>query len=311
MPLDHQDKTLVADSGAFQRIQAEAEQAAPALVMLAGPPALVGRQWPLLATEQILGRSPSCQVFVDDPQLSKTHARIMVLGARVALVDLQSTNGTQVSGDPLVPQQPRELANNDLLQIGNLVFKFLEQGNLESVSIQKAFERSQIDALTQIFNKGAYLTTAQELYKRARASRQPLSIIVFDLDFFKKINDTYGHQAGDVVLQTVAKAVQGQLPRQGPCFARYGGEEFVILLPGVTAAAAAQLSEAMRAVVEFTEDSVADARLTVTVSVGVATLTDAMASAEDLFVQADEATYLSKRSGRNRVTVAEAAAPIR
>lgn len=305
MPQNHEDKTQVADSGAFRLVQAEAEQAAPALVLLSGPAELVGRQWRLMATELLLGRGPSCQIFIDDPQLSKVHARIMVLGGRVALVDLQSTNGTQVGGDTLVAQLPRELRNNDLVQIGNLVLKFFEQGNLESVSIQKAFERSQLDALTQILNKGAYLSAAAELFKRARVSGSPLSLVVFDLDFFKKINDTYGHQAGDVVLQTLAQVVQAQLPREGACFARYGGEEFVILLPGATLPHAAGLAEAVRASVESHEFSFGGQRLPVTISVGVAALTQETASAEALFIRADEAAYASKREGRNRVTVAE------
>ena len=299
------DKTQVADSGAFRRIQAEAGQTAAALVLLAGPVELMGRPWHLVATEVLLGRAATCHIYVDDPQLSKVHARVMVLGDRVALVDLQSTNGTQVDGESLIPQQPRELRNNQLIQIGTLVFKYFEQGNLESASIQKAFERSQLDGLTQILNKGAYLTSMAERFKRARASGQSLSILVFDLDFFKKINDTYGHSAGDMVLQTLTRQVQAVLPGEGPLFARYGGEEFVVLLPGMALSQAAQLAERVRSCVESHGFSYGGERLPVTISVGVASLTPETVSAEALFIQADEAAYTSKREGRNRVTVAQ------
>ncbi len=299
------DKTLVADTSAIRRIMAEAENAAPALLLLSGPSELVGKQWPLVGPELVLGRAPSCEIYVDDPKLSKNHARILVLDGRVALIDLNSTNGTEVGNDLLRPQQPRELQNNDLVQIGNLVFKFLERGSLESVGIQKTFERSQIDALTQIFNKGAYLTTAAELYKRARATGAQLSVIVFDLDFFKKVNDTYGHQAGDYVLKALAQLVHDNCINDGAFFARYGGEEFVVLLPNSSLTVAADCAESIRAWIEHFEFVFGGARLAVTISAGVAPLNDAMESAHDLFELADQASYASKRGGRNRVTVAQ------
>ncbi len=301
--MQEDDKTLVADTGAIRQLLAEAEKAAPALVLLSGPPELVGKQWPLIGPELVIGRAPSCEIFVDDQKLSKNHARILVLGTRVAIADLASTNGTDVGGQWLEPHQPRELRNNDLVHIGNLVFKFLEQGSLESLSMQKTFERSQIDALTQIFNKGAYLTTTNELFKRARATHAALSAIVFDLDFFKKVNDTYGHQAGDYVLKTLAQLVQQNCLGDGAFFARYGGEEFVVLLPGTPLMQAADVAENLRAWIENHEFVFGDARLPVTVSAGVATLSPEMASPEELFEKADQASYESKRKGRNRVTV--------
>ena len=297
------DKTQVADASAVRRMIAEAEKVAPALVLLSGPPESVGKQWRLVGPDHVLGRAPSCQIYLDDPKLSKNHARLTVDGPDVAILDLNSTNGTEVGGDRLEPNQPRMLANNDQVAVGNLVFKFLEQGSLEAVSMQQAFERSQMDALTRIYNKGAYLTKADELFKRARLSQTALSILVFDLDFFKKVNDTYGHQAGDYVLQTLAELVSMECVGGSGFFARYGGEEFVVLMPGASLVAAADMGEIIRAAVEdyaFTFDG---QRLAVTVSMGVATLTDDIATAQALFEKADHASYESKRGGRNRVTV--------
>lgn len=297
------DRTQVADASAVRQMMAEAEKVAPALVLLSGPPEAVGKQWRLVGPEHVLGRSPSCQIYLDDPKLSKNHARLLVIGASVAIVDMNSTNGTEVGGRRLEPNQPQELANNDQIAVGNLVFKFLEQGSLESVGMQQAFERSQIDALTRIYNKGAYLAKSEELYKRARLTKTPLSILVFDLDFFKKVNDTYGHQAGDYVLKTLAALVNDQCVGGGGYFARYGGEEFVVLMPGASLVTAADLAEVIRAAVEDFSFEWEGTRLAVTVSMGVSTLADDMATAQALFEKADHASYESKRGGRNRVTV--------
>jgi diguanylate cyclase (GGDEF)-like protein len=164
------------------------------------------------------------------------------------------------------------------------------------------FDRAQIDSLTQIYNKGAYLAKVEELFKRSRLTETPMSLVVFDLDNFKKINDTYGHSAGDYVLTELSAVVQNTLIRQGDFFARFGGEEFVILMAGCPLKRAIEIAERIRSTIEKHSFIFEGAQLIVTISVGVATLEADMITSNLLFEKADQACYVSKKSGKNRVS---------
>ena len=126
--------------------------------------------------------------------------------------------------------------------------------------------------------------------------------MIFDLDHFKKINDTYSHQAGDSVLEKTAHIIQSKLIRNDDYFARYGGEEFVILLFGSTIQQAEEIGERIRATIEKNEFAFDGQQLPVTISIGIASQEKEMKSFDELFAKADSALYASKNSGRNRVT---------
>ena len=159
------------------------------------------------------------------------------------------------------------------------------------------------DALTGLGNRHHLdLVLAEEL-ARAQQNRVPLSVVLLDIDFFKRINDHYGHQAGDDVLRALAHLIRRNL-RQGDTAARYGGEEFCLVLPGAGAADALATTERVREEVAAADFLAAARRLRITVSAGVAAFPEHGATPQELLAAADGALYAAKRAGRNRTVVA-------
>jgi diguanylate cyclase (GGDEF)-like protein len=236
--------------------------------------------------------------------VSRSHARITVNGSECTIEDLGSSNKTIINGQTLGPAQPTRLRNNDQIKTGNIIFKFLEKGSLETITHQELTEKAMKDALTGAFTKGALLEKGPEAMKRSDFLKEELSVVVFDIDFFKKINDTYGHPCGDYVLKHLAHVVGTKLVRANDYFARYGGEEFVILLSGAAMTRAMDVAERVRSTVQATEFEFEGHKIPVTVSLGVASRIPTETEWDDLFQRADDALYVSKRNGRNRVTAA-------
>lgn len=173
-------------------------------------------------------------------------------------------------------------------------------------SIDQGLSMALSDSLTGLFNRRYLMRHLNRMLDRLRETGRPLSVILFDIDYFKSVNDTWGHGVGDVVLRTLADTVKGCL-RGKDSVARYGGEEFVVITPDTPLEAAAQVAERIRQRVEdtaFTADSLPHP-LKVTISMGVATTLDPTLPAEELLRQADEALYTAKRSGRNQVRLAD------
>ncbi|MGZ3427197.1 MAG: GGDEF domain-containing protein, partial [Polyangia bacterium] len=163
------------------------------------------------------------------------------------------------------------------------------------------------DALTGVYNRRTLFDLGEKELLRARRTKASLSIVILDVDHFKKINDKYGHLGGDAVLLRFVEVVRGCL-RLSDVLTRYGGEEFCILLPGVGRAGARVVGERIRAAIEASTFFVGAVPLKVTSSVGVAELpNDAAATLSSLVARADQALYIAKRDGRNRVSVAAAA----
>ncbi len=295
------EKTSVVAGDTFRFKMDKAAQAPPCLVMLEGPAGYVGKQWQIVG-DIIIGRSMTSQVFVDDKSVSKSHAKLSAVGAEVSLIDLESTNLTVVNDDAVPPLVPVKLNNNDQIKIGNVLFKFLERGSIEANAIEQLQNKAEKDPLTGIFNKGALAIKGIEAFKRAKLLKVPLSIAVFDIDHFKKINDTYGHSAGDYVLKELSTVVQNKLVRLDDVVARYGGEEFVCLLFGSNLQQGLEVGERLRATIEAHQFMWDGNTLPITISVGVATKEPQMTSWEELFDRADSALYASKNGGRNRVS---------
>jgi diguanylate cyclase (GGDEF)-like protein len=158
------------------------------------------------------------------------------------------------------------------------------------------------DPLTRIFNRRQFFDLAEQEFERTRRYGRPLSIIMFDIDLFKKVNDTYGHSVGDVVLQQVAEISKRAL-RDVDIFARYGGEEFVILLPETTATEAQLMAERLRQLVARTTLEINKIKVNITLSFGVVEVDDTCRDTEDLLDRSDQALYHSKGTGRNRSSI--------
>ena len=282
---------------------AQAGEAPPCLVLLVGPENAVGRQWPIEKSENVLGRSESSQIFVKDKSISKAHAKLQMVGGEVNVVDLQSTNKTVVNGQVIPPMTPIKLTNNDQIKTGNVIFKFLERGNIETVSAAETFGRGVTDPLTGIANRAGMNSRGTESFAKSDLLGVPLSIITFDIDHFKKFNDTYGHTAGDYVLQELSRVVRDNLIRGNDFFARTGGEEFTLLLLGSSEEMTEQVAERIRTTVESHQFEYKGTPLKVTISLGASVKQNNDSKWEDIFERADKALYVSKNGGRNRVSM--------
>ena len=297
------EKTSIVTGETFSGRMRAADEAPPALVVLLGPQGYVGKQFALTAPEYILGRSHECGIHLDDKSVSRNHCRLLVVGHEVTVSDLGSANKTVVNGNVLQPDVPFRLKNNDQMKAGNLILKFLEKGNIEAFTNRELNEKAVRDGLTGVYTKGALLERAPELIKRSEVLNEELSLLILDLDFFKKINDKYGHAAGDYVLREFAKVITTKMVRSHDFFARYGGEEFVLLLTNASSKVAVEVAERIRSTVESTDFNFEDNKLPVTVSIGICTRKQGEEDWDSFFKKADVALYQSKQNGRNKVTL--------
>jgi two-component system cell cycle response regulator len=302
---NNSDKTAMIglDQETINRELQKAKESPDCFVIVRGNP--MGHRFFLEKEESIIGRDPSADISIPDQLVSRKHAKVVRNNGQVTIEDLKSSNGTVVNGSKLEAGKVITLAKEDMIKLGNIVLKFLPAGHIEIVYYGNFNQKATIDALTQCFNKGYFLEAIEAEVKRAKALSNPLSLMFFDLDHFKKVNDTHGHDAGDYVLVEFSKLVrESGLYKQKDIFARYGGEEFCLLMPGSTKEDTAKVAEAIRAKIHTHEFIFKGVRIPVTTSLGVAEIKDEMGSAE--FIKAaDQALYTSKQSGRNRVTVAD------
>ncbi|MDZ4661127.1 MAG: diguanylate cyclase [Pseudomonadota bacterium] len=297
------EKTSVISGDTFKGRLAEAVKEPPCLVLLVGPTRYIGKQWPITGTDLIIGRASQSQIYIDDRSVSKSHAKIILSELNeVSIVDLESTNKTVINGRPVPSLTPVRLQNNDQLKTGNVIFKFLERGNIEAMTSKDIHDRTQLDGLTKIFNKSSLLEHGIEAFKRAQLMQFPITVINFDLDHFKNVNDTHGHLAGDYVLKEIAELVKTKFIRGDDFFARFGGEEFVIILHGSTAAQGLEIAERIRLNIQKHQFVFEGNKLPITISAGVAEKSPSMADWDDLYKKSDMALYQSKNSGRNKVT---------
>lgn len=188
------------------------------------------------------------------------------------------------------------------------VKQILDIASLSSVAINNAalVERSSIDMLTHLKLKFYFFNSLTDELDLAVTQNMSLAVIMFDIDFFKNFNDTWGHACGDYVLQMVAKIMKDSI-RDGDLASRYGGEEFTILLPATARESAVAVAERVRTNIENTDFCYEGQHMRVTISGGVSVYDsekNPVTSANILVDQADKALYLSKRNGRNKITYA-------
>lgn len=156
------------------------------------------------------------------------------------------------------------------------------------------------DVLTQSSNRRHFFECARQAFDHAREDGTPLAFLLLDIDDFKRINDSYGHQEGDQVLQRIADSGKAVL-RRGDQFGRIGGEEFAAIFPGCNAQAAELIAERLQREVQRLSFSHGEQTYSVTVSQGLTALTDQDTSLDDLFARADAAMYCAKRQGKNQI----------
>lgn len=245
----------------------------------------------------VIGRGLDADIRLDDEGVSRRHAQVVIADGNDPIVeDLGSSNGTFLNGQQI---RRHKLKDGDKIQIGSVsILKFSYQDELEQMFQQELFDRGIKDGLTQIYNKRYILDRMAGEFAHARRHGIVLSLLIFDIDHFKQVNDIYGHPAGDMVLQELTKLVRKML-RTSDVFARYGGEEFVVLMRDVDRAGALVLAQRIRKHVKRHSFMVGERSISLTVSLGIATLSDDMQSADDLVKEADSYLYKAKQAGRD------------
>jgi two-component system cell cycle response regulator len=268
------------------------------LTLMSGTDA--GRVFPLGPGEAVIGRDLEAQVHIDDTSVSRQHARIVRQGTKFLLEDAGSTNGTFVGGRKI---QKVELVSGDRIQIGpTLTLRFSVMDEAEELLQRQLYESSTRDPLTRAFNKKYLLERLVAEVAHARRHKTALAVLLFDIDRFKATNDEHGHLVGDAVLRGLAEQVH-PLIRVEDVFARFGGEEFVILIRANGTQDAPRLAERLRSSIESLRVKTLKATVSVSVSVGVASLEELgpEATGRDLLAKADERLYRAKEEGRNLV----------
>jgi diguanylate cyclase (GGDEF)-like protein len=270
------------------------------LVMIYGP--ALGQRWPIEGPELLIGRDDGCDVPVEVETVSRRHCLVSVQGATTVVRDLGSTNGTFVNDCPVTGDEEAALTSGDRLRTGGAIFKFLQGDHVEALYHEEIYRTMIIDGLTQAHNRRFLIEFLERELARHQRHRRPLSLLLFDLDGFKRINDDWGHLTGDAVLRELAELVRARVRRED-CFARWGGEEFAVALSETDPDAARIFAERVRVLVEEHEFRANGERLPVTISVGVATAWPELRDAEAFLATADALLYEAKRQGRNRVAV--------
>ncbi|MEM8995217.1 MAG: GGDEF domain-containing protein [Acidobacteriota bacterium] len=256
----------------------------------------LGRRFPIRG-ELTIGREATNTIVLDLDNVSRRHARCYPSGAGYCIIDLGSTNGTRINGSSI--RGETQLRNADLIQIGSSIFKFIAGDDIEAKYHEEIYRLTIIDGLTQIHNKRYFLEFLDRELIRAHRHGRPLSLVLFDVDHFKSLNDEYGHLAGDYVLKKLAEMVNQRVRRED-LFARYGGEEFALVLAETDRRAAAELAEIVRGLVEAATFVFDGVTLRVTVSLGIAS-SDEHEEPSGLIKAADDRLYVAKNNGRNRV----------
>jgi two-component system cell cycle response regulator len=264
------------------------------LVMIYGPE--LGKRFPFMGDEVTLGRGIDNVIVIDMDNVSRLHARITSMDDGFYLEDLGSTNGSYVND---IEVSRDRLRTGDLVKIGGAILKFIQGGNIEALYHEEIYQMTIVDGLTQIHNKRYFLEFLDREMARCSRYDRPLSLVMFDLDFFKAINDNFGHLAGDYVLKRVAELISKHV-RKEELFARYGGEEFSIIMPETGGKKALIFCEKIRHMIEETPIVYEQKEVKVTISLGIAVMGR---HREPLhFIKAaDDCLYLAKNNGRNRV----------
>lgn len=302
------DRTLVDQIPRDQRsevqagIEAGTARRTPTLTLSRGP-----NQGQFVAIEArsravFIGRDATCEFPIDDPSVSRRHARVYIDSShgpqsQVSVQDLDSTNGTLLNGKPV---QKAVLAHGDHVHVGDVVLRFEMLDPVDIAyrdGIARRVEDSERDPLTRLLSRGALDEHLPLVLERCEARALPISAVMMDLDHFKRVNDTYGHPAGDEVLKTAAGIVSEAIRREDLAV-RFGGEEFLIVLPGARRLHARLLAERLRERLAAARFEGLDA-LHVTCSLGVAERA-MFESVEQWMDRADKALYRAKERGRNR-----------
>lgn len=293
------DKTEVAESDTLRIRLEEAKTASPVLVVISGKP--LGKSFFITKESMVLGRDLQTDISIGETSISRRHTEFRFTPEGVFVKDLGSTNGTYVNDQKA--EAERVLQDGDLIRCGNTILKFLREGKIENLHYDKMYQLANVDDLTGALNKKAVTEIIHEEYARSVSKQTPLTLLVFDIDHFKKTNDMFGHPAGDYVLKETCGLIKNRMTRQKDALGRIGGEEFTLVLRETPLRIAVEVAERIRSTIEKNNFTYDGKQIPVTISIGICSLDSTIKSPEDLISTADKALYDAKNQGRNRVCV--------
>jgi two-component system cell cycle response regulator len=274
----------------------------PVLILIRGTPQ--GKKYSLKGAKKfVMGRDKVADIQLDDANVSRQHSMLTFEEDKIFIEDMGSRNGTFLNDEP-IGSAKIELAKEDMIKLGSTILKYLPAGQLETLYHINLTNAASMDKLTGLYNR-KYISEVLEVeFKRAKALHSNISVILFDIDNFKKVNDTYGHDGGDYVLTTLGAQVKASGLRERDLAGRYGGEEFIVVLTNSTSQQAADVAERIRKRIEQCDFTYDGKKIPVTISLGVASIQKEFHLGADIYKEADKALYVSKRSGKNKVTIA-------
>lgn len=279
-----------------------------AVARSAGKPTLViihgsdtGQRFVLDARVYVMGRAEGCDLRLEDDTASRRHAELIVGADGVTVRDLGSRNGTYVNDHAAL--QPRLVTDGDVLRVGRTLMKFLCGANVETAYFEEIHRVMTTDGLTGALNRRGLDAELERRWYEWKRYKRSFSLVMFDLDHFKRVNDTHGHRVGDRVLASIGR-IALDMKRLSDAFGRYGGEEFVLVLPETSLDASALVAERLREHVAASPLVVDGTPIPVTLSLGVASARLPTPSLEELIQEVDDRLYEAKQGGRNRVAPA-------
>jgi two-component system cell cycle response regulator len=294
-----EDETLaVSASRKSQEIVPPVLQQRTVIKVLTGLEA--GRVHVVTTEEVMVGRASTCELRIDDSSLSRQHCRIRRTGGSYFVEDQGSRNGTQVNGMRI--KTPMLLEDGALIQLAaGTIIMFSHQEDLEVQAEQRLYASAVLDPLTGLHNRRHLDARLKSEFAFANRHSTPLSVLLIDIDHFKKINDTHGHAGGDAALRVLADRLQRAV-RTEDIVARYGGEEFAIVARGIEATGAMLLAERVRETAVKIQVPHEDKIIAFTISVGVTRMSKerVFESVAAVLKAADDALYKAKETGRNR-----------
>ncbi|PRQ07190.1 GGDEF domain-containing protein [Enhygromyxa salina] len=270
------------------------EQRSACLVVMKGDN--VGHKYDL-DRELVAGRDNTTSIYLDDGLVSRSHAKFTPDAVGVRLFDLCSTNGTFVNDRQV---NSTYLDDGDQIRIGKTILKFIHRNDIEAAFHAHIYSLTRFDGLTGVHNRPTFDNAIANAIAKVASSGAPLALMLFDIDHFKRCNDTHGHRAGDHVLREVSATVSDNA-REGDFVARYGGEEFAVIIHGLAPPGPARYADHIRALVGAKRFEFEGQAIAVTISAGVASWSASLHSPEQLIELADQCLYRAKQAGRNQV----------
>lgn len=278
----------------------------PALIFLSGD--LIAVPIPLEREEVILGRAVAADVRLNDSKVSRRHARLRTIKnpadgtPEYVLTDLNSRNGTFLNGQKI---NQETLQHGDKITLGDYILRFEMLDEIDREYQRQIHRLLSHDDLTGLLSSRSFFSELRREAKRARLEKRKFCVLMMDVDYFKTVNDTYGHLTGSKNLEEIAFCINEKL-RIGDAAARFGGEEFAAFLLDAELAQGLVAADRIRAAIEnhgfsIIRRGIAPETHRITISIGVAAFPHDSRDPIELVEMADSALYHAKRQGRNRV----------